>query len=200
MRRTSILGACFLSLLLVATGGESMAKEGPTKRPTKSKRKKKSVLGDYDGIRAGSASILPPGARRNGKKRPHIYWIGFQPQSGGNARIFAQLGTEVPVQQRVEASTLVVFMEGARIGNRTVARYLDTRFFDTSIATMRTRQVRKRKAKGDIPGHGKGVELRFTFKNPVDAVEAAASVTTEQDGYSYVYLDFGQETESLSEE
>lgn len=191
MRRASIVGACFLSLLLVVTGGESMAKEGPTK----SKPKKKSALGDYDGIRAGAASIVPPGSGRRGKKRAHIYWIGFQAKNGGNARIFAQLGAEVQVEQWVEPGSLVVLLEGARIGNRTVTRCLDTRYFDTSIATMCARPVRNRKAKGDIPGHKKGVELRFFFKNPVDASQASTSVVSEQDGFSYVYLDFGPETE-----
>ncbi|MBL4636863.1 MAG: hypothetical protein JKY56_23630 [Kofleriaceae bacterium] len=194
MRKSSIVCVSFLSLLLVGTG-DADAKDRTKTR--KSKSRKVSVVGEYDGIRPGSVSFLPPGARHRGKKKPNIYWVGFQAQESGSSRVFIQLGTEVEVQQWIEGTQLVVLLEGARIANRTVQRYLDTRYFDTSVQTFRTRQVRKRKAKGDVRGHDKGVELRFSFKNPVDAIEANATVASEQDGYSYVYLDFGRETDSL---
>ncbi len=196
MRKSSILCLSFLSLLLVGTG-EADAKEKAKDGARRGKSRKVSLVGEYDGIRPGNVSFLPPGARHRSKKKPNIYWVGFQAQEGGSSRVFIQLGTEVEVQQWIEGTQLVVLLEGARIANRTVQRYLDTRYFDTAVQTFRTRQVRKRRAKGEVRGHAKGVELRFSFKNPVDAMEANATVASEQDGYSYVYLDFGRETESL---
>lgn len=77
-----------------------------------------------------------------------------------------------------------------RNGNRTVARFLDTRFFETSIRQIRTKTVGARKRKGDRPAHQRGLQILIDFKNPADIGQASASMNAEADGYTYLYLDF----------
>ena len=45
------------------------------------------------------------------------------------------------------------------------------------------------------PAQKAGVLIAISFKNPVDAQQAQASVTREEDGYYYLYLDFGPGTD-----
>ncbi len=150
------------------------------------KRKAPSRVGDYDGVKAGATSITPPGARRKGKRGPVVYWVGFQPLPAGHSQVFVQLGKEVEMSQSVVSGQLVVNLYGARIGNSAVQRRLDTRYFETSIQGIVTKRLRRRKGKGKR----RGVQLIVSFKTPADAAEASASVVTETDGYSYVYLQF----------
>ena len=189
--RPSFLASAVCGFFLLLPGEASAQKDNETPRKAK-KEKKESKVGDYDGIRAGASSISPPGARgkRRGKGRAAAYWVGFEPRESGTSRIFVQLGTEVEVQQWIEGSSLVVHLPKIRIGNRTVARFLDTRYFDTTIRQIRVKNARRRRAGKSNAGHGRGLQLHLDFKNPADVGQASASVQQEADGYPYLYLDF----------
>ncbi len=194
LARPSLLASVVCALFFLAPSDAS-AQEVKTK---KSKEKEKSSeVGDYDGVQSGSSRITPPGAKgkSKGKNRPVAYWVGFVPRDGGDARVFVQLGTNVDAQQWVAGNSLVVHLPKIRIGNRTVSRFLDTRFFDTAVKQVRVKNTGSRKAKNGKPGHGSGLQLHIDFKNPADVGQASLSVQTEADGYNYLYLDFGAGTE-----
>jgi hypothetical protein len=191
MRARPLLIASLLCTFALVWPGDGHAQE----EKKAGKKDKTSEVGDYDGVQAGASKITPPGARGKGKRRAAAFWVGFEPQEGGSSRVFVQLGTSVDFEQWVEGKTLVVHMPRVRIGNRTVARFLDTRFFETSIRTIRTKSVGPRKKKGDRPAHAAGLQLLIDFKNPADLGQASASMNAEQDGYNYLYLDFGAGTD-----
>jgi hypothetical protein len=132
--------------------------------------------GDYGGVVPGKPrkSGFKPGKG----KRPIVSWIGHVPRGSGS-RLFVQLTKSTDHAQQVVGRELVVTIRGARFGSSNERRRLDTRFFPTSVA-----QVVPRAARG-------GVALHIQFKNPADAATAPAQLSQEQDGYYYLYLDFG---------
>jgi hypothetical protein len=161
--------------------------------------------GEYGGVTPG---VIYPYADEDAKKRfrrpspKHknaLYWIGFQAREGGASRVFAQLAREVEYDQRVENNVLLVDVFGVRHRSRNTLRRIETRFFDTAIKEIRGKRVRKRRARKDRPAQKAGVRIAISFKNPVDAAQATASVSREEDGYYYLYLDFGPGT-ALPEE
>lgn len=151
---------------------------------------------DYKGVVPGGEVDV-----RSPKRRPanRVTWVGFQPQSDGSARLFVQLTGEPSYSQALQDGVLVVKVEGVRLHTSSVGRRLDTRFFDTALAQVTTRRVHKRKARKDQPARTAGVELRVEFKNAGDAREAQAALRTEEDGYHYLYLDFGPAGVRISE-
>jgi hypothetical protein len=111
-------------------------------------------------------------------------WVGFQPQEGGAVQVFVQLDREVGYQQEVKGGALVVTLDRAVYGNRNARRHLDSRFFETAVAGISSKRVRRR-------GAGPGIQLTIRFKNPADAREADASMITGKDGWSYLLLELG---------
>ena len=186
---------------LVSFGGLELAEaqqarplrpgEGITTRTPRVHKK-----GVYGGVQPGK-----PVAKVYKKKRPvknrsrrknRVTWVGFQPQDNGTSRVFVQLTSDVGYTQRVENSTLIVSLEGARFGSRNAQRFLDTRFFDTAVARVDARRARRGKGKRRRRA-ARGIELTVQFKNPADAAEASASMAkNEADGYTYLFLDFGK--------
>lgn len=147
----------------------------------------------YEGVVPGETEGRPPGAPWRSKRWAPVFWIGFQPQEDGASRVFVQLGREVEPEQWIdaEAGQLVVFLPRARLANANAARPLVTRFFDSALAQVEARRVTRRRARGDRPAHPAGVEIRISFVDPADRGKAAARVTREEDGFAYLYLDFG---------
>jgi len=141
--------------------------------------------GDYGGVVPGKVGDKPRKAPKT--KRTVLTWIGFQ-KSGAGSRLFVQLTADADFEQAVVGNELVVTIPGARFGSRNASRRLDTRFFETSLREVlpkRARRQGKRKA---------GLALHISFKNPSDAQSASAKVSKEQDGFHYLYLDFGAGT------
>jgi hypothetical protein len=130
----------------------------------------------------------------SGKRKRRVTWVGFQPRDGGASRLFLQLTSEVEYSQAVVGDTLKVWVHSGRLANSNARRRLDMRHFDSALLEARARRVSRRRAKGDRPGHPRGVELTVRFKNPADVREAQASLTKEQDNYYYLFLDFGPGT------
>ncbi len=156
--------------------------------------------GEYGGVTPG---VIYPYADQDQEKRVKrpppkyknaLYWIGFQPREGGSSRVFVQLGREVEYEQRVEGNVLLVTVVGVKNRSRNTLRRIDTHYFDTAIKEIRAKRVHKRRAHKDRPAQKAGVVLAITFKNPVDASQAQASLTKEEDGYYYLFLDFGPGT------
>ncbi|HEY4058366.1 MAG TPA: hypothetical protein VGM39_17255 [Kofleriaceae bacterium] len=147
--------------------------------------------GDYGGVEPGKPKTDEPGdARKDGKppkaKKPPpkgtLSWIGFEAKDGG-AQVFLQSIAPFEVSQKIEGTTLVVHADLNRMAAN-VGRIIDTRFFDNPLANIHASRAKR----------GKGTDIRITFKNPKDAKEASARSGTEADGYSYVYLSFGEGT------
>jgi hypothetical protein len=141
--------------------------------------------GSYGGVVPGKSTV----GKSRGRKTVH--WVGFQRREDGGARIFVQLGTGVDYTQWLEGKVLFVLLNGARIANANARRPLDTRFFETAVASVRARRVSARKAKGSRPAHRAGVLLEIRFRNAADASEASAIMNSSSDGYTYLNLDFG---------
>jgi hypothetical protein len=141
--------------------------------------------GAYRGLNPGEAASRKP-------RRPdRLTWVGFQPKDDGTSTLFLQLSSEVPFAQEVTNGKLVVKLEGARYGNPNTRRRLDTRFFEGALQQVTSKAVSRRRARRDQPERTAGIELTISFKNPADAGEARAEMRQEEDGFHYLYLNFG---------
>ncbi|HEY4180826.1 MAG TPA: hypothetical protein VGM90_28470 [Kofleriaceae bacterium] len=143
--------------------------------------------GDYGGVEPGKPKTpepKPDGKPAKAKKpaKGALAWIGFEAKDGG-AQVFLQSISPFQATQRVEAGALVVHLDLNRLAAN-AGRAIDTRFFDNPLAG-----IHASRGKG-----GRGTDVRITFKNPKDAKEAQLRTATEADGYSYVYLSFGEGT------
>ena len=149
--------------------------------------------GEYGGVQPG---VRGEGTRKCGKRKNRVSWVGFQEKGGGSSRVFVQMCSEMPYEQRVEGNKLVVTIEGARFLTRNARRALDTRYFDTSVLRVSSKTQRRRRAKRNRPAQAAGIRITITFKNSSDAREASASMSAAEDGYTYLFLDFGPPAES----
>jgi hypothetical protein len=134
--------------------------------------------GEYGGVQPGQPK-KPETGKKAKKPAPKgtLSWIGFEAKDGGS-QVFLQSAAPFELAQRMDGSTLVVTLTGvSRLGGNTW-RYIDTRFFETSLAKI----APKKKAKS--------IEIRITFKNPKDAEQGSVRTATEADGLYYAYLSF----------
>lgn len=145
--------------------------------------------GDYGGVKPGVAASHD--SRRSGKpaRKGALSWIGFEPKGSG-ADVFLQSAGAFEVAQHVEGGVLVIHLSGLSQLDQNTWRYIDTRYFDTSIARIVAKRVGAARASKASPGHGSGVEIRVSFKRSADAHEATVRSATEADGLYYAYLTF----------
>ncbi len=147
--------------------------------------------GDYGGVvpdRANSsdrkAAPARPGKRaRRAVNRMLVTWVGFQAREAGAARVFVQLSAPATYEQHLVEDTLVVFVEGVKLGTRNHGRFIDTSFFDTRVARIEARNVRARR------GQKAGVEIVVHFKK---GMAKAADIKEEAgpEGRKFLFLDF----------
>jgi hypothetical protein len=128
--------------------------------------------GQYGGVQPGHKPEKPKRPPAKGT----LSWVGFTPKDG-TSEIFLQSVAPFELQQHVDKGVLVVDLNLTRLSQNTW-RPIDTRFFDTPIARITAKKVRK------------GVEVRVAFKNPKDAAQGTVRTATEADGFYYAYLDF----------
>ena len=159
-----------LLLLLAGPASAQKASAGPHRE------------GDYGGVTPGQRPEKPKKLPARGT----LSWIGFE-ATGGGAKVFFQSPGAFEVTQRVEGSTLIVHLDLQRMGTNT-GRRIDTRFFENPLSGIDARRVRK-SSKGAA-----GIEVKITFKNPLDARAASLSTKTEADGMFYAYLTFPEGT------
>lgn len=196
----ALVGAFVGSASAQAEGGDQGKVEGSPITTGARAVGYKHKEGEYGGVTPGVIYPYADDAQAKRFKRPPptktnvLYWIGFQPREGGGARVFVQLAREVEYDQRVRNNVLLVDIIGVHNRTRNTLRRIDTHFFDTAIKEIRAKRVRKRRAHKDEPAQKAGVRLAISFKNPADAGQARASVSKEEDGYYYLYLDFGPGT------
>jgi hypothetical protein len=144
--------------------------------------------GDYGGVTPEHAKN-PEGHGRAARKgraassRLLVTWVGFQAKEGGAARIFVQLSADATYEQKMVGDALVVFVAGARLGQRNDGRFIDTTFFDTVIARVQGKNVSARH------GSKAGVELTVHFKKGAAKLPDIKS-ETGADGHRYLFLDF----------
>lgn len=144
--------------------------------------------GEYGGVAPGA----PGPAKSKRLPKGTLGWIGFEAKDGG-AQLFLQSPGPFQVTQRVQGQALIVHLSLTRLGPNTW-RKVDTRFFDNPLASIVARAVGARRATKTTPAHGRGIDVRITFKNPKDVREAAVRSATEADGMHYVYLSFPEGT------
>lgn len=191
-RRGRLAVVALAGVFALVAAGERAAAQGsarearaPGPAPAKVHRE-----GEYGGVRPGASDGDDEQARRErarrcrGRSGTGLTWIGFVPRDGGS-RVFVQLCGEVSYTQEVAGSSLVVTLEGARHATGNARRPLDTRFFEGVVARIASRPTPRAR------GRRAGVQLSISFKDVADAQQAAASMRAEQDGYTYLYLDFG---------
>ncbi len=147
--------------------------------------------GTYGGVVPGQKS--EPSSTRSAKpkrlpSKGTLSWIGFEAKDGG-AQLFFQSVAAFNVTQQVIGNHLHVYLSLPRLGQNTW-RQIDTRFFDNPLVGVIARPTRAAKATKDRPGHGAGIEVRVSFKNPKDAKDATFRTATEPDGMYYAYLAF----------
>jgi hypothetical protein len=141
-------------------------------------------VGEYSGVEPGQPA--PPGHRPRRGKYPLVTWVGFQPQEGGSSRVFIQLDRDVSHHQSLRGGALVIALDNARYANANARRFLDTRFFETSVERITTQPVRRRKG-----SRGSGVEIAIRFKNPADAQSAEPQKSIGKDGMIYLMVELG---------
>ena len=185
----------FVGLVILSFAGvdtTAFAERAKTKRRAKSKAHQE---GEYGGV---TPETDHPPHRKRRPKRPTLTWTGFQVRNGSQARLFLQLSHDADYTQQLDKNNvLVVFLPGFRFGEKNAARRIDARYFGTVLSEVRGHRVRRRRARGDIPARAAGVELRITFRDAKQAVEAQASMKTVEDGYRYLYLDFPSPTSTF---
>jgi hypothetical protein len=148
--------------------------------------------GEYGGVTPGQEK--PRAALDDGKKPtkkakakaasgPLVSWVGFQKQESGGARVFVQCTGAAAYEQAVSGDRLVVFLPGAKLGDRNNGRFLDTSFFDTRVARIEVH------ASGRKRGEKPGLAVVVSFKKGA-ATQASAKVETGADGLVYLFLDF----------
>ncbi len=144
--------------------------------------------GDYQGVEPGASTKRGlEFAKQCGRRSNLLTWIGFQPQEGGGSRVFVQLCGALEYDQQLSGSTLLVNLHGARFESRNARRALDVRFFDSALS----RVVPKASRRGRGKRRAGGIQIAISFEDPADAREASATMSTAEDGYTYLFLDFG---------
>lgn len=143
-------------------------------------------VGEYSGVEPGDGA--PAGVKRRRGRYPLITWIGFQPHEGRGARLFVQVDRELSFRQEVDGSALHVVLEGARVAHRNTRRHLDMRFFDTALARV---DLKPPQRKPGARRRVQGLELVIQFKEPADAREATATLSTGKDGMTYLMVEIG---------
>lgn len=147
------------------------------------------VEGEYGGVTPGEPARpepAPPGAPGKARRpapKGTLTWLGFEAKEGA-AQVFFQAPGPFEVSQRVEGKTLVVHLSLTRLGTNTW-RHVDTRFFDTPLASIVARASKRSKRR-----RARGIDVRITFKNGEPAREGALRTATEADGLYYAYLTF----------
>lgn len=146
--------------------------------------------GDYGGVSPDQAKNPADGkpAGRTARKgrasnRLLVTWVGFQAREGGAARVFVQLNAEATYDQKLVGDALVVFVAGARLGQRNHGRFIDTSFFETAVTRVEGKNVPARR------GAKAGVELTVHFKKG-SARLAEVKEEAAADGHRYLFLDF----------
>jgi len=173
-----------LLAVLLATPSAAYADTGPHRE------------GEYGGVIPGHKPEVPsrPGKPKHPPPKGTLTWIGFEAKDGG-AQVFFQSVAQFEATQRMEGNTLVVHLSLTRMGQNTW-RQVDTRFFDNPINGLVAKAVRATRGAKGRPGHGAGIDVRVTFKNPKDAKEATLKMATEADGMYYAYLSFPEGAEA----
>ncbi|MGE0872651.1 MAG: hypothetical protein AB7P03_29115 [Kofleriaceae bacterium] len=144
--------------------------------------------GTYGGVVPGQPSAEKPGKPRRPPPKATLTWVGFEAKGGG-AQVFFQAASPFEVDQYVDGGVLVVQTTLKRLA-RNVGRQVDTRFFDSPIASVVARVTGAARATKGHPAHKAGVSVRIKFKNPADAKPAETRSAVEPDGMHYVYLTF----------
>lgn len=126
----------------------------------------------YIGVSPGSTNKNPlPKPETNA---PQLVWTGFQPSEAGG-RVFLQTTTPVTFDLKDSGKQLALTLHNCRIHLKNNERSLDTSFFDTPVAGIKTRQ------------HKRDVEVVISLKS---AMTAVPRMEEGPDGTKFVVLDF----------
>jgi hypothetical protein len=149
--------------------------------------------GEYGGVIPGKDGKLKvvsgKPARRKVPSKPTMTWVGFQMLGSGSSRVFLQLSASADYKQSVSGDELIVTLPGFRLEKSNDTRPLDTKFFGAAVTRVAAKRVGSRgRGKNKTPA---GVEVRIQFKAAKDARSGDARLEKGDDGFHYLYLDFG---------
>jgi hypothetical protein len=126
----------------------------------------------YVGVAPGSGHKNPlPKPELN---PPKLVWTGFQPSEAGG-RVFLQTTVPVAFDVRDGGHFVALTLRNCRVHLRNNQRDLNTRFFDTPVAGIKTRQ------------HKRDVEIVISLKA---AMSATPQVEDGPDGTKFLVVDF----------
>lgn len=126
----------------------------------------------YVGVAPGSGNKNP--LPKPDVNPPKLVWTGFQPSEAGG-RVFLQTTLPVTFDVRDGGNSMALTLRNCRVHLRNNERDLNTRFFDTPVAGIKTRQ------------HKRDVEIVISLKN---AVSATPRVEDGPDGTKFLVVDF----------
>ncbi|MFM2416268.1 MAG: hypothetical protein RL385_991 [Pseudomonadota bacterium] len=130
----------------------------------------------YAGVVPGASNVPDRIAAQPGEAAL-VTWPGFQVLPSGGSRVFIQTSVEVKSELKREGMSFVLVLSGVGLpaGNNRLP--LDTHFFNTPMASLRTKL-----ADG---GHAVSVTMQMRAEvTPVLRTERAAN------GYYFTYVDF----------
>lgn len=152
----------------VGASAATLAPDGPGSLGASSARAQ-----SYDGVAPGSA-VVPEGIAQPGGTAL-VTWPGFQMLPSGGSRVFIQLTVEVkPELKRVGANWQLV-LPGVALPPGNARRPLDTSFFNTPVATVRSKK------------HKNDVIVQLDMRAKVAPTLRTEKVST---GYFFVYVEF----------
>ncbi len=157
----------FLTCLLVLSGSVVSA--------TSQAQQVERIVGDYRGVTPGTSHNPGHLVGQAGSNPVIVTWPGFQITPAGS-RVFVQLTSGVTFEPVREANRWVIMLRGAQVPERQSLRPLDTRFFNTPL----TRAFLERR----------GADTALVLELRADVVPNVTSAAGP-DGYSYLYVDFG---------
>lgn len=162
-----------LCSVLVA-GSPAFAQDAPAPAPAPNAPK---TEGEYGGVQPGQAKKAEPSKKPRKPPKGTLSWIGFEAKEGG-AQLFLQSAAPFEISQRVDKGVLIISLSGVKRLGPNTWRFLDTRFFETTLSRVTARKK------------GRGIEVRVAFKDKKDAAEGAVRTATEADGLYYAYVTF----------
>jgi len=152
---------CLVVLGTTAASGRFAKAEAPPSSPA-----------DYVGVSPGTGNKNP--LPKPDTSEPQLLWTGFQMSEAGG-KVFLQTTTPVTFDLKNEAKQLSLTLHNCRIHLKNNQRELNTSFFDTPVAGIKTRQLKR------------DVEVVISLKS---AMTAVPRMEDGPDGTKFVVVDF----------
>ncbi len=132
----------------------------------------------YEGVTPGAGNNLPRIVELKEKKGTWVTWPGFMLLPGGGSRVFLQTTDTLAYKVIKNENKIVVRIENAKIFLSNNKNPLVTTYFDTPLE------------RAELRARGRNVEVILLLKTKAAPV---ITQTSDEDGYSYIFIDFQTE-------